>query len=40
MTNDKNCDIHHIIYLIINIKNIFIHTMKKIFSEQYILITQ
>jgi hypothetical protein len=32
-TNDKNkyCDIHHIIYLINNIKNIVIHTIKKIY---------
>jgi hypothetical protein len=40
MINDKHRDIHYIIHSIINIKNIIIHTMKKKFNEQYILITQ
>jgi hypothetical protein len=39
MTKGKHCGIDHIIYSIINIKNIIIHMMK-IFTEQYILLTQ
>jgi hypothetical protein len=40
MIKDKHYNIHHIIHSINNIKNIIIHTLKKIFTEQYIFLTQ